>query len=155
MKNFEAKLHVNTVENILELSGDLDEHCQIPTFKENKNIRIKLGKVTSVNSYGVKIWCQWINSHKEWGAILLEECPFVFVKNFHSVRGFLTPNVTVLSFYVPYFSDETDERKDVLFIRERDFTKDGFIRFPEVTDAKGIKMELDVIESSYFAFLKK
>lgn len=155
MKNFEARIHANNVENILELSGDLDEHAQIPTFKENKNIRINLGKVTSVNSYGVKIWCQWMNAHKDWGAVILEECPFVFVKNFHSVRGFLASNVTVLSFYVPYYSDETQERKDLLFMREREFTKDGFVKCPDVLDSKGMKMELDVIETSYFSFLKK
>jgi hypothetical protein len=155
MSAFEAKMHVNNVENILELSGDLDEHSQIPTFKERKNIRINMGKVTSINSYGVKIWCTWMASHKDWDAIIIEEAPFVFIRHISSVRGFISPIVTILSFYVPYFSDETQERKDVLFLREREFTKDGSLKIPEILDSKGQKMELDVIESSYFAFLKK
>lgn len=155
MSDFLAKMNVNSVENILELSGDLDENSQLPTFKERKNIRINMGKVTSINSYGVKIWCTWISGHKEWDAIIIEEAPFVFIRHISSVRGFITPNTTILSFYVPYFSEDTQERKDVLFLREREFFKDGSLKIPEVMDSKGQKMELDVIESSYFAFLKK
>ncbi|MEZ0390900.1 MAG: hypothetical protein ACAH59_01700 [Pseudobdellovibrionaceae bacterium] len=151
---FEAKLKSTPVEHILTLSGPLDESAELPKLKEKKNIRVHLGRLTHVSSHGIKIWCKWLLEHDQWPAILLEECPHLFVRNFSSLKGFLTPNVSVLSFYVPFYSEATDEAKDVLFLREREFKKDGSLNIPKVMDSRGQAMEMDVIEAKYFSFLK-
>lgn len=153
MKKLDARINVDNYEIKVTMTGDFDESAKLPYFQENKNIRINFGAVSSMNSYGVKLWCQWGEAHKDIPAILLVECPYVIAKHFKVVNGFLKPNMTVLSFYVPFYSDATGESKNVLFVREREYFKDGTLKIPEVKDSKGQPMQPDVMPQVYFGFL--
>ena len=153
-KKFEAIVKSTPEENIIELVGHLDETGSFPTFRDSKPIRLKCLGLKSINSFGVKIWCQWVKAH-EGSVVSLDHCPFVLVRHFKAVKNFLTPNMSVVSFYVPYVSDETSEKNDILYLREIDFTPSGKVTIKKVFDSNGNEMEIDVNEKSYFGFLIK
>lgn len=148
--------YITTVKDqtVMELRGRLDESAHLPKIEEKFNLRIQLKELKAVNSYGIKVWCQWVQQNSHVYSIALCECPFVFVKHFNTVQGLLTSNMTVLSFYVPFTSDQTDERKDVLLYRGTDFDQGTEVKLPVVYDSQGNQMELDVQPELYFGFLK-
>jgi hypothetical protein len=72
------------------------------------------------------------------------------------VQGFLPATGRVLSFYVPYYSEETGNEKLVLFRYGHEFTDQGMQNVPEIIkDDDGSEMEIDVVDSKYFKFIKK
>jgi hypothetical protein len=155
MNEFNAKISEGSEEVTLEIFGAIDAGAKFPSLQTKKNVVIKFQNVTLMNSYGIKVWCKWTAELKDLPMIFLEECPFVFAKNFSSIRGFLTPNMKVRSFYVPFYSDGTHETKNVLMSMNKDFGENGFLNIPKAIDSKGAEMELDVDLRSYFQFLKK
>ncbi|MGZ5280307.1 MAG: hypothetical protein ACXWC9_10210 [Pseudobdellovibrionaceae bacterium] len=155
MKEFNAKLTESADEVVLEVSGAIDAAGRFPSIRTQKNLVIKFNNITLMNSYGIKVWCKWAAEHKDLPTIFLDECPFVFAKNFASIRGFLNPNMKVRSFYVPFYSDESHETKNVLMTLDKDYTSDGFYNIPKAVDSKGSPMEIDIDKRSYFQFLKK
>lgn len=154
MTAFEAKAKVSDSENILVLSGGLDEDSEIPIFKDKKNLRVNLKQVSYTSSHGINTWCKWLSSHDQCPVVYLEECPYIFIRNASVLKGLLTHNVRVVSFYVPYYSEPSQESKNVLFVRDRDFKDDGTLVFPQVFDSLGNEMEMDVVKEKYFHFLK-
>jgi hypothetical protein len=155
MKEFSIKSSESADQVLIEVSGAIDAGGRFPNLQTTKPVVIKFGSVTLVNSYGIKLWCKWVLENKNVPVIYLEECPFVFAKNFSSIRGFLSPNMTVRSFFVPFYSDESHETKSVLMTQDIDYTHDGFYKIPKVLDSKGAEMEIDVDQRSYFQFLTK
>ncbi len=155
MDQFKCVITSNLTENIWTFSGPLNEHIVIPPIDKSKPLSINMKKITLINSYGIRIWCKWIQENKEFKDLTLEECPFVFVNNFSKISGFITNLITVKSFYVPFFSEESQERKDVLFHLGEDYQINGFLRIPDIKDSKGEYMELDVNPIKYFSFLKR
>jgi hypothetical protein len=140
---------------LLEVSGPIDAGSRFPILDTTKKLVIKFSNITLMNSYGIKVWCKWGLDHARLQEIVLVDCPFVFAKNFASIRGFLAPNMKVRSFFVPFYNDESHETKNVLMTVDVDFTSDGFYKVPKVTDSKGAEMEIDVDQRSYFQFLTK
>ena len=155
MKEFTAHQTETADEIVLEISGSIDATARFPMIKTQKSLVLKFANVTLMNSYGIKVWCKWAAEHKDIPGIFLHDCPFVFAKNFASIRGFLSPNMRVMSFYVPFYSDESHETKNVLMVRGTDFDDDGNFTIPKAVDSKGSAMEIDVDKRSYFQFLKK
>ncbi len=155
MSGFTSKLIESSDQFLLEVSGPIDAGSRFPAIETSKKLVIKFSNVTLMNSYGIKVWCKWALEHARLQEIVLEECPFVFAKNFSSIRGFLGPNMKVRSFYVPFYNDESHETKNVLMKENSDFTSDGFFKVPKVVDSKGSEMEIDVDQRSYFQFLNK
>ena len=87
--------------------------------------------------------------------INFNSCPKVIVDQINMVDGFLPTNGKVKSFFVPYFNDDAGSEKNVLFRYGTEFTE-GQINPPaSVTDDQGNAMEMDVIESKYFKFIKR
>jgi hypothetical protein len=137
-------------------SGSLDEMAKLPTVtKSYKNITIHLGGVTALNSYGTRLWCAWLSRIGSHVDVRVEEAPVVFVKSFSAVKGCLPPNVDVMSFKIPFFSEATSEHRDYLAIKGKDFFSDGRLNIAPMKDSKGNPMEMDIIPASYLAFLKK
>lgn len=142
---------INTVK--IELSGVLDEHGLIPNHTGVDIIRLDFFGIKTVNSIGVRNFTRWGQIHKSVRTIRLERCPTVFAKNFSVISGFLTSNMTVVSFFVPFYSDATDETVNYEFMRDRDYTATGYT-LPNLKDSKGNPMELDVPES-FFGFITR
>lgn len=140
----------------LTLAGTIDEDVdfnQIP-ITGSKQIDLQLTGVKSINSCGIREWIKWMGSAT--GAeITWHECPKVIVDQINMVDGFLPSNAKVMSFFVPYYNDDSGSEKNVLFRYGQEF-KEGALTPPAaVKDEDGNEMEMDVIEAKYFKFIKK
>lgn len=139
---------------IVQLSGALDEHAQLPSISGPAEIYVDLENLSYINSVGVRVWIRWVQEVTKATKIILIKCPALFVKNLSSIRGMVNKNMVVQSFYVPYYDDKYSERKNVLFIRGKHFMNDGTLHMPEVKNSNGELIEPDIIEQTYFSFLK-
>ena len=139
---------------LLQFAGSIDENTKFPPLKSGGRVSLNMRRVTGLNSNGTRSWCVWLAKQKPPLAIMLEEVPVLVVKSFTMVQGFLTPNTDVLSFFVPFYSDETGERNDFLAVKDRHYFPGGRLDLPQIKDSKGNVMELDVIPEHYFGFLK-
>lgn len=152
-----AKFKKNNDQLYVQLEGNLDEECSFPTSSLSgfKTIIFDFGNVTGINSCGIREWIRWISAHKDTSTMYFRNCPKIIVDQINMVDGFLPSNGRVESFFVPYYSEETDEEKHILFSYGVEFNDSG-IHYPEkILDSKNQPMEIDVIESKYFRFLQK
>jgi hypothetical protein len=145
----------NANEIKLEVIGSLDESSMLPDRSRAEFIRLDLRQVKTINSTGVRNFVKWGELHKHVKSIKLENCPSIFVKNFSMITGFLKPNMTVVSFLVPFYCEETNESMEVTFLRDKDFDSQGNYKIPVIKDSQGNVMEVDVQPESFFGFLKK
>lgn len=140
----------------LTLAGTIDEDIdfnQIPISGHQK-IDVQMSGIKSINSCGIREWIKWMGTAA--GAeITWHECPKVIVDQINMVDGFLPMKAKVMSFFVPYYNDEAGSEKNILFRYGNEF-KEGSVNAPEsVKDEDGNDMEMDIIESKYFKFIKK
>jgi hypothetical protein len=138
----------------IELSGVLDEFAALPAVKGTGKIYVNLDKITMINSNGVRQWYNWIQVFKPPGQVILEKCPYLFVKNFSGVKGFITTVVKIASLYVPCYSEESGENLNFLAVNGVHFWPPDKFNFSGVKDSAGREMEPDVNIENYFAFLK-
>lgn len=141
---------------VVKLLGVLDEEVTFAAYSLNgaPNIVFDFSDVKGINSCGIREWIRWIGPHSK-VAMVYKNCPKIIVDQINMVDGFLPSNGFVESFYVPYYSDETDEEKHILFSYGQEFSENG-IHYPtQVLDSKNNPMDIDVIESKYFRFLQK
>ncbi len=71
------------------------------------------------------------------------------------VDGFLPSTGRSEFFYVPYYNDDSSSEKNILFRYGTEFAEGTVSPPASVKDEQGNEMEMDVIESKYFKFLKK
>ncbi len=140
----------------VELSGVIDEDADFTPYSLSgaPGVTLKLGKVKSINSCGIREWIKWIGTAGA-APVLYVECPKVIVDQINMVQGFLPAHGHVQSFYVPYFSEESSEEKAVLFSVGAEYTSEGEVKPPLIKDSTGQEMEMDIIEAKYFKFLKR
>lgn len=74
------------------------------------------------------------------------------MRNLGLVKGLLNANTKVVSFYIPFYSEKTGERADLLVRDGRDFSAGRKPKFNPPNDRNGEPMEMDVLDD-YFAFL--
>lgn len=151
---FKVQIKKNKDMCMVCLEGRLSTSFQFPEVNHTKNIIIDCSALSSINSSGVKAWVHWTSTLRRFN-IFLENCPSFMVIQFGQVGGFLTDNMTIGSFSVPYFSEATTETKNILFRKGAEYMDDGTINWPEVKDSNGNPMEVDAIEQQYFAFLRR
>lgn len=149
LKKADNQLHV-------QISGAIDEEINLSPdlLKGASSLVFDFSEVTSINSCGIREWIRWLSPHGT-SQVVYRKCPKIIVDQINMVDGFLPHSGKVESFYVPYYSDETGEEKQILFTHGKEFD-DANINYPaNVMDSKNQPMELDVIESKYFRFLQK
>lgn len=137
-----------------KLSGYLGEGVDLPVIPFPPTILLHLGELTGLNSVGTRTWCHWVAQMTPPSLIRVEHCPFLLVKTFELIHGACPANMQVFSFYVPYFSEKTNESRLVLFVRGVHYSPDGTLNPPEVLDSQQNPMEMDVL-MSYFKFIKR
>lgn len=138
---------------IYTMEGYLAEAAKMPLLETAPILKINLGKVTGLNSFGVRRWCQWVKPIPMTTKIFLTECPMVFVKTFNTVGGFLTANMEVTSFFVPFYSPVDEIRKDVLYTKGEHFTGLN-LKHPTILGLNSTPLEIDAA-SNYFKFLER
>ena len=147
----------NNSDFVVTLNGQLDEDATFESvkFTDPQGVTIDLKGINSINSCGIREWIKWIKEVPPAAKIIYKNCPKVIIDQINMVVGFLPENASVQSFYVPYYCESSGSEKMVLFESGKEFTG-GEIKEPEVKcDETGDEMEMDVIESKYFGFLKK
>lgn len=155
MAKCELQMDKNGSQAKIKIAGIIDEDIQLTDYslKGLSSVEINLDQVRSINSCGVREWVKWLESAPS-AQIKLIACPKVIVDQINLVAGFLPMNAQVKSFYVPYFNPDTDFEKVVLFREGVEFTGSQVSLPKAVTDDKGNELEIDVVESKYFSFLK-
>lgn len=139
-----------TMAGVIDEDVDFNQH----PLSGAKKVHIKMGSLKSINSCGIREWIKWMESASS-AEIIYEDCPKVIVDQINMVDGFLPANAKVVSFYVPYYNDDTGSEKNILFKYGQEY-KNGTLTPPEsIKDESGNDMEMDVVESKYFKFIKK
>lgn len=141
---------------LVKIHGVIDEEIKLTkeSLASAKSIDFDFAEVKGINSCGIREWIRWISPFPN-TPMVYKNCPKVIVDQINMVDGFLPVNALVESFYVPYYCDESEEEKHVLFIYGKEFSEKGMNYPAEVLDSKNNPMEIDVIENKYFRFLRK
>lgn len=156
MSKFDIKIDkagekVNVVvTGVIDEDVDFNQH----TLTGAQNVEMQLNGVKSINSCGIREWIKWVGTAGS-APIVYKECPKIIVDQINMVQGFLPAQGRVESFYVPYYSDDSGEEKNVLFTFGKEFNDTGLATPPSVKDGSGNEMEMDVVEQKYFKFIKK
>lgn len=156
MGKFELKIDKNGQPWKVQIVGVIDEDADFTphALTGAPSVVFNLGTIKSINSCGIREWIRWIGTA---GSVPIEfhECPKIIVDQINMVQGFLPASAKVMSFYVPYYHDESGAEKNVLFSLGKEYTEQGLQHPPTVKDENGNDMEMDVVEAKYFKFLKK
>ena len=142
---------------VLNLVGDLDEDVSLKNTSNLgfKKITVNFDKLVLINSCGIREWISWAAKIPETTEVTLQLMPIVLVSQMNTVRGLFPPQTKVESFYVPYFCEDCDVFKNILFQNGTEFDNTVLkskLKFTCGTCKK--PMEMDVNESKYFSFLK-
>ncbi len=140
----------------IHMAGTIDEDVDFTQLNliDAQEIDLELSGVKSINSCGIREWIKWMATNKN-AKIKFNQCPKVIVDQINMVDGFLPKNGKVSSFFVPYYNDNSGSEKDILFRYGTEFTE-GDVKPPtEIKDDQGNEMEMDIIESKYFKFIKR
>lgn len=137
--------------------GQIDEEAIFPEISEmGTEVVIDLGKVTSINSVGIRSWIMWFGNFADTKFTFMN-CPKALVMQMNMVEGFLPAKCEVISLEVPFFCEECDKEIDVLFhvgkeiIVEGEQVKLNYDKSKICPD--GCDPELDVSETKFFRFL--
>jgi hypothetical protein len=154
MGKFDIKIEKAAPAWKVSLSGVIDEDADFNphSLAGAPAIVMELGSVKSINSCGIREWIKWVGTAGS-VAVQYQSCPKIIVDQINMVQGFLPATGKVMSFYVPFYSDDSGEEKSVLFTAGKEYGEGG-LKPPEVKDSKGAVMEMDVVEAKYFKFLK-
>lgn len=156
MAKFDVKVEKAGEKYKVDISGVIDEDADFGphALTGAKDVEIHLGNIKSINSCGIREWIKWVGTAGP-ANVIYHECPKVIVDQINMVQGFLPSTGKVMSFYVPYFSDDAGSEKTVLFRYGAEYTDTELKPPAEVKDDEGNVMEMDVIEAKYFKFIRK
>jgi hypothetical protein len=156
MGKFDVKIEKAGEQVKVEVAGIIDEDADFNPFSlaGAPSVELHLGNIKSINSCGIREWIKWVSTAGP-VTIVYHECPKVIVDQINMVQGFLPASGKVMSFYVPYFSDDAGTEKNVLFRYGNEYSEGGVKPPDGIKDDQGNVMEMDVIESKYFKFIKK
>lgn len=139
-----------------QFCGAIDEEAEFPEIDMPGDVVIDLEAVTAINSIGIRGWISWFGARAE-SHFTFINCPKGLVMQMNMVEGFLPKKSKVSSLQVPFYCEDTDEEKDVLFtVGQEVVVKDGQIQLNY--DKSSIcgpdcEPELDVSEVKFFRFL--
>jgi len=136
----------------LKFSGAINEDFIYDELVQNKFSKyiFDLNKVSLLNSCGIREWVKFLKELGDNVSLTYRNCPQMVVLQMNMVKGFLTENATVESFYAPYFNEDDDEEVKILLNTSEII--DG--KAPEKKSDSGSVLEFDGVEETYFRFLK-
>lgn len=140
---------------VLTLNGQIDESFpqELHGLKPAGDMVINLDQVKMINSLGIREWIKFMSAISS-AKIEFVKAPKIFIDQVNMVQGFITPNCKITSFYVPYFNEDSNAEKNVLYSQGKEFGE-GFLNVAgSVKGEDGSELELDVVEQKYFKFLK-
>lgn len=137
------------------MNGLIDDQFKFEDIdKQIKKISIRMDNVSYINSYGIKMWVQWLQRIRKDAILILSGVRPKIISSINTVNGFTLSSTTVQTLYAPYISKNGEECKEVLL----EFGKNYFLNqnpiLPEIKDEFGQEMSPDFTPSSFFRFLK-
>ncbi len=154
MKEFTAEVQENIDTICLKLSGKIGIETKLPAISNNaKTLFVQMAEVKYINSYGLSVWKKWMDEKVSVKKIILDSVPVVFIKQLQTFHNLISSNTEIKSFYVPFYSDELEEQKEVLLKEGIDYQQGKFVIVPRVTDSNNNPMELDCDTEKIFSFL--
>lgn len=147
---------------VVSFDGFINENVrfdQLPIAPAS-NLIFDLAGVALINSLGIRGWVTWMRSMRA-KSFIFRRCSKAVVDQINILEGFLPPGSVVESFLVPYHCDACQKGEMILFRQGHEFEK-GTPDHPEKITPPGdvecpicrTRMEMDVIETKYFRFLK-
>ncbi len=137
------------------MNGFIDNQFKFEDLdKEIKKIIIHLDNVTYINSFGIKMWVQWLQRVKKDAALILYGVRPTLISSVNTVSGFILSNTTIQSVYAPYISEDGEESSEILLELGQNYFLHRELVLPEVKDSQGNKMEPDFTQKSFFKFLR-
>lgn len=119
------------------------------------------GKMTYINSVGVKKWILWNSRIPATAAFRLRNLPLVMINQASTVQGFLPAHAVVESFFAPYMCPDCSKEETVLLKLGQDYDYGSAaapkrITLPKKTCSKcNVEMEPDFLEAKAFTFLDR
>lgn len=137
------------------LSGSLNENVVFGDYPLEgfKKITFNLSGVVAINSIGIREWLKWFSQVGD-AKIEFNACPKVLIEQFNMIDSVKPKAALIVSFYVPYYNEEKNIEKNILFVRGKDFDENGVKVESVISDGEGGQLEIDVIADKYFQFLK-
>lgn len=155
--SFEIKQEQQPSGLCLKFTGGIDEEAQFPDLKLSGKVTIDLSGVSAINSIGIRAWIRWFSSLGSGVSLEFIRCPKALVMQMNMVEGFLPANSQVKSMQVPFYCEDCDEEKDVMFEVGKEITIVGDqvkLNYDKASICGGgCDPELDVSEVKYFRFL--
>ncbi len=141
---------------LISLTGIIDEDFEYQSLLENpgKFYKIDFNEIKMINSTGIREWIRFIEKLGPSVEFQYFNCPHIIIQQMNMVSGFLTKNAKVISFYAPYFCEETDEEEHILLQATDIKNFKAPVRTIEV-DGHEVELDFDAIEDQYFKFLKR
>lgn len=151
-----AHLHVS-------LEGAIGENTPMFTLpmENTQELTLDLGKVTYINSIGVRQWILWTLKIPPDCAVKMVNCPFVFSSQASMVVGFMTKNMTMESLWLPYACENCKFEDSYLAKRGTDYEypsagQPSRVSVPEQRTCPKCKtdnLETDFLRDKVFKFL--
>jgi len=142
---------------LITLVGDIDEEAVFPALTNlSGDVYVDLKAVSSINSIGIRAWIMWFTEMPS-AQLNFINCPKAVVMQMNMVEGFLPQGSQVKSLQVPFYCENCDEEKDIIFhVGKEILIQGGQVQLKYNKDSicgDGCEPELDVNESKYFRFL--
>lgn len=155
MSQFQITYKTTDLSCEIKLSGSIDNKFQFQDIDPKiKTILIHLDDVQYINSFGIKLWVQWLQKVRKEVVLILYGVRPALISSINSISGFVLPTTIVQSLYAPFISKNGEESIDVLLEFEKNYFSHKDLILPEVKDSHGENMTPDFIQKSFFKFLK-
>jgi hypothetical protein len=146
------KISANGDELHVKIIGVIDEDINFTAINPGncKKILFDFQDCELINSCGIREWIQFLGKLPKNLAIEYANCPQIIIEQVNMVKGFITANARVKSFYAPYFCETCDKEHAVLI--ESSQIKN--MKAPEIKcPTCQYVMDFDAIATQYFHFL--
>ena len=155
--SFSIKKDKKDDKDLLSIQGAIDEEAEFPNYELSGEVFVDLGQVSSINSIGIRAWVLWFGQFKDKVHFSFFNVPKSVTMQMNMVEGFLPPQSSILSLYVPFYCESCDEEKEMLFEVGKQISIEGDSVKIDYEASKICKPdcepELDVVESKFFRFL--
>lgn len=147
---------------VVKLVGWISEGSQFPKIKRGPSqtsVIFDCERETGINSLGIRLWVLWLKTVEDLGfeTIVYDNVRRHMLRVLATVKSGFNIEQKINSFYMTYYSPETNHEAEKLFVRGKDFD-DNILRLPRsvAIGVKG-KEETFVIDDmilNYLTFFK-
>ena len=108
-------LNMEVTDGVLFLNGVIDHNSHFDKLLETvdkTSLEVNMKEVIRINSTGVRNWVEFLKNYN--GEVSYHECSVPVVEQFNMIPQFFGKRSRILSFFAPFFCEESDEEVEVL-----------------------------------------